>query len=214
MARLSATKLFELIDDRSKTVSIIRLGDGEAGLLRSLKEGLPLWPVTSAAWRYRYLMDQPWQPIAKALRGSISAANVVGTPDPGDKTCSDFREYTQTWQETCSNNVNRIIMSEHCDVLRSWLTTRRVGIFYHDTIMARRRYAAILEIGGGSLNIVLRMIQHVCSFRGDIPLALDWSLHTDIDLALVSGGPMGKTLCVKLAQNGIDALDMGQALDR
>lgn len=214
MSRLSLEEVVKLIDDCSKAVSVIRLGDGEAGLFSSLATGALMWPLTSASWRYRYLMDKPFNPIAESLLASVGKATVVGTPDPADKTCRDFKTIIKEGQHTCSNNLNRTLFEHHRDVLRRWFKTRRVGIFYHDTIMARRRYADILGVPVGDFAAQGRMFPYVYPFRSVIEPAMDWQQATGIDLALVSGGPAGKVLCVKLAQQGIDALDVGQAIDR
>ncbi len=218
MSRISLKEVVALIDDRTQAVSVIRLGDGEAGLLESHQKSEAMWPLTNAAWRYRYLMDMEWKAIAKWLVTSIPSATVVGTPDPADKTCRDFKDIMKpdgvTQQNTCSNNLNRTLFEHHRDVLRRWFKTRRVGIFYHDTIMARRRYADILGVPPGDFTAQRQMFPHVFPFRSVIEPAMNWQQENGINLALVSGGPAGKVLCVKLAQNGIDALDVGQAIDR
>ena len=214
MSRLSLKEVVKLIDDRSKAVSVVRLGDGEAGLLDSLEKGEPKWPLTSASWRYRYLMDRPWEPIAQSLLAAVSLATVVGTPDAGDATCRNFKSIMASGRHTCSNNLNRTLFEKYPMYLRRWFKARRVGIFYHDTIMARRRYADILGLPTGDFAAQGKMFPYVYPFRSVIEPAMNWQQATGIDLALVSGGPAGKVLCVKLAQNGIDALDVGQAIDR
>ncbi len=214
MGRLNLDEVVELIDDRSKAVSVIRLGDGESGLLRSHKTGEAQWPLTNAAWRYRYRMNMDWKAIAKMLVMSIPSATVVGTPDSADKTCRDFSDIVDIRQLRCSNNLNRTLFDHHQDVLLRWFKTRRVGIFYHDTIMARRRYADILNLPPGDFSAQKKMFPHVYPFRSVIEPAEKWAAISEIDLALVSGGPAGKVLCVNLAVLGIDALDVGQAIDR
>lgn len=216
MSRLSLEQVVELIDDRSQAVSVIRLGDGEAGLIESWKKASAMWPVTSESWRYRYLMDMPWKPIAQSLIAAVSLATVVGTPDAADKTCCNFREILNedVGQHTCSNNLNRTLFETRPLILKHWFKTRRVGIFYHDKIMARRRYADIIGLPPGDFTAQRAMFAYVHSFRGNVEQAMNWQQEKGVDLALVSGGPAGKILCVKLAQNGIDALDVGQAIDR
>lgn len=212
MGRLSLEEVVALIDDRSKAVSVIRLGDGESGMFASLAANQTFWPLTSPAWRYRYLMDLPWKPIAEALLDAVSRATVVGTPDIGDKTCASFEGIVHG--DTCLNNLNRTLFDHFRGVLRQWFKKRRVGIFYHDTIMARRRYADILGVMPDDFTAQRAMFMHVHPFRGDIEKATKWQQERGVDLALVSGGPAGKNLCVKLAHIGCDAMDVGQALDR
>lgn len=208
MGRLTAEQVCDLVDDRSKAVSMVRLADGEAGLFESVRQSKPVWPVTSDAWCYRYLMGQDWKETGKALLNALQYATVVGTPDVGDNT-ANFGKIVKDWDQTCSNALGQQLVTKHIVRVKAWFKGRKVGVFFHDKILGRRRWAHLL--GMTSLKEAKNML--VYPFRGYRDRALRCAAQ-GIDLALVSGGPAGKILCVELQQMGIDALDIGQAIER
>jgi hypothetical protein len=193
--------------------SMIRISDGECGLFESVRRGRPVRYVNHEGWLNKFLPTRNWKEVGEALLKAIPVADFIGLPRFNAMTSNPsyalYRElplhgidlHTLRLTDSWANHAIRYKEG----VIKSLCNKYNIGVLYHDINHAK----ALFEDRYKAKDFVA--FQYNKTINDD--QILDEVLKSGRQLVFLSGGPRGKILNTRMAQNGLVTYDFGQSIE-
>lgn len=193
--------------------SMIRISDGEGQLLKSVRLRKPIGCVADKNWRTKFLPVSDWMTVGQKLIQGIKKANFIGLPRWFEMSGRiDFDLHNELPKHDI--NIDNLRLTDSwagCairykeNIIKSLCQRYRIGIVYHNI----NRAQSVFNNEYKTKNLIIFPYNKTTN---DDEI-LNYILQSGRELIFISGGPKGKILNTRIAQNKLVAYDLGQAIE-
>jgi len=191
--------------------SLIRMGDGERMLLQSLRTGKAVGCVKDSGWLNRYIPTVHWKKAASELLEAVPRATYVGLShrafdNKNYAVHEELAKHGLDWRKLPITTAGiHVLLSKQPERIREISEGRKFGVVYWKPEYAEKKFAQIgVKVSAG----------YPYGHGADNDAALQYFGENRCDLVFLSGGPYGKALAVKLAEeHGTAVFDFGRGIE-